>query len=76
MNTTATPPAAPAGRSIESWTREVGLSRAGYYNMPPRFRPQAVKVGKRNIIIEAPADWLRRMAETGGVPTKVQDAAV
>lgn len=52
-----------AGFAITPWCRAAGYSRATYYNLPDALRPQSVKVGKRRIIIEQPADYLQRIAQ-------------
>jgi hypothetical protein len=39
-----------------------------FYALPPDFQPRKVKIGKRVVVIEAPAAWLMRMARCGGVP--------
>jgi hypothetical protein len=38
------------------------FSRATFYNLPLALRPRSVKIGKRHIIIESPADYLARLA--------------
>jgi hypothetical protein len=57
------PHTAQAGYAVEQWATLAGISRAGAYKLPADLRPQSVKIGKRRIIIEQPADWLRRVAE-------------
>ena len=59
-----------AGWLIPEWAQQARVSRASYYNFPEQCRPASVKIGKRVVITEAPADWLRRMGELGGVPSK------
>lgn len=61
MNTSAS--AVQAGFSIAEWAAAVGISRAGYYVLPRAIKPVTVNVGKRRIVIEAPAAWLQRVAE-------------
>jgi hypothetical protein len=58
----------PVGWRVAEFARAIRISRAGFYLLPPEHRPRAVKIGKRHIIIESPADWLRRMADRGGIP--------
>lgn len=58
-------PAEPAGRSVETFAKEVGMSRPGIYALPPDLMPEYVKVGRRRIITERPRDWLRRVAQQG-----------
>jgi hypothetical protein len=60
-----------AGWLISEWVQQARIARATFYNLPEQYKPASVKVGKRVIIREAPADWLLRMAEAGGVPSKV-----
>lgn len=67
---------APAGRSIPEFAQQVGVGRATFYLLSPKDRPATVKIGKRTIVRESPADWLAQMAERGGVQTvKPQRAA-
>jgi hypothetical protein len=51
----------PAGFRPEPWARAAGISRSGYYTLPPDTRPRSVTVGRRRIITESPADWLARI---------------
>lgn len=53
-----------AGYSIPEWCRAVGISRASYYNLPPGQQPRTAHIGRRHIVIEAPADFLNRIAGT------------
>jgi hypothetical protein len=34
-----------------------------FYLLPAELRPRSVKVGRRHIVIEAPAEYLARLAE-------------
>ncbi len=52
-----------AGWSIPEWCRAVGISRASYYNLPPGQQPRTAHIGRRHIVIEAPADFLNRIAK-------------
>jgi hypothetical protein len=61
VNTSAS--ATQAGFSILEWAASVGISRAGFYVLPPEIKPAMVSVGKRRIVIEAPTAWLQRVAE-------------
>ncbi len=66
--------AAQAGFSIAEWAPAAGISRSGYYVLSAEIKPASVKIGKRTIITEAPARWLRRVAKMQrgvqrGVPT-------
>ncbi|MGC2517862.1 MAG: hypothetical protein WA373_01965 [Burkholderiales bacterium] len=58
----------PAGWRVKEWVKVVRISPAGFYLLPPEYRPRAVLIGKRRIILEAPAEWLTRMEKAGGVP--------
>lgn len=60
MDTTAAD--ARAGWSIAEHCAACGFSRATFYNLPPHLRPRGLKIGKRHIINEPPADYLRRLA--------------
>lgn len=57
---------ARAGWPLRAWCASANVSVATYYTLKDGIRPKSVKLGKRRIIIEAPADWLRRMAEAEG----------
>jgi hypothetical protein len=52
-----------AGWDISSWCGACGFSRAKYYTLPDDMRPRSLKIGKRHIVIEPPADFLARLAE-------------
>lgn len=56
-------PLTVAGFALEAWCKATGYSRATYYNLPIELQPQSVKIGRRRIISETPADYLRRIAE-------------
>ena len=64
MSQQATAAAERAGWSVPSYCSAVGYSRAMYYLLPPELQPKSVKLGKRRIIIEPPADYLARLAAT------------
>jgi len=74
MSDTQSKPA-PAGRSIDEWSREVGICRATAYLLEEECQPRSVKIGKRRLIIEAPSDWLARMVKLGGAKIKRKLAA-
>lgn len=61
---------AQAGRPIPEWASLAGISRSTFYALPAQYRPRTVKIGKRLVIIEGPAEWLDRMARAGGVPCR------
>jgi hypothetical protein len=51
-----------AGWRIREWCRAAGVSRSYYYDLPQSLAPAAITLGRRlHIIIESPADWLRRV---------------
>lgn len=64
MNQHAKKSAAPdrAGWDAASWCPVANISRALLYKLPPEQQPFSVKVAKRRIIRESPADWLARIA--------------
>jgi len=51
-----------AGWSIASYCEACNFSRATFYNLPEDRRPRSLKIGKRHIVIEAPAEFLARLA--------------
>lgn len=51
-----------AGWSIPDWCASVNLARATLYTLPANLQPASVKIGKRRIITEQPADYLKRLA--------------
>jgi hypothetical protein len=53
---------ARAGSSVNQFCDAVGYCRATLYNLPSELRPFSVKIGRRRIIIEQPADYLARLA--------------
>ena len=52
-----------AGWSIPSFCEVCNFSRATFYKLPESIRPRSLKLGKRHIIIEPPAEYLARLAE-------------
>ncbi len=60
---------ATAGHTIEAWCPRVPIARATYYQLPQDARPKSLKIGRRVLILESPADWLKRMEARGGVPS-------
>jgi len=56
-----------AGWPIPQWCEAVAFSRATFYNLPPERRPRSIKLGKRHIIIEPPAQYMARLAAAQGV---------
>jgi predicted DNA-binding transcriptional regulator AlpA len=51
-----------AGWSIPSYCEACNFSRATFYNLPDDRRPRSLKIGKRHIVIEPPAEFLARLA--------------
>ncbi len=51
-----------AGWSIPSYCEACNFSRATFYNLPDDKRPRSLKIGKRHIVIEPPAEFLARLA--------------
>ena len=64
MRAVATKTTEPAGWSIPAFCASCNFSRASFYNLPDELRPRSVKLGKRHIIIEAPSEYLARLAMT------------
>ncbi len=57
-------PVERAGWSVERYADATGVSRAAIYAMPPALQPEFVKVGRRRVIVEPPAAWLRRVGQS------------
>lgn len=65
MKSNPQPPAPQAGWHVAQFCRAVGISRTNFYTMTPKaLRPHSVALGRRRIVIESPADWLRRVKTT------------
>jgi len=60
----------PAGLSVEQWCAQAGFSRAKFYTLPADCKPSTVAIGRRVVVREKPAEWLERMAQRGGVPSR------
>ena len=58
------PPEARAAWNIPEWCRELRLGRSTFYTLS--IRPRYIKVGKRLIVIESPADYAARIAKLQG----------
>lgn len=54
-----------AGFAIKDWCAAVGIGRSTFYVLPERLRPRTAKLGKRNLVIEAPRAYLDRIADQG-----------
>lgn len=50
---------------VADWCKAVTLPRCTFYLLPDP--PATIKVGARRIVIESPADWLARVAKSGGL---------
>jgi hypothetical protein len=60
---------AKVGFDVAGWCEAVGISRACFYRLRGPGAPAIVKIGKRTIIMEAPAAFLQRLAQAqGAVP--------
>lgn len=69
-----------AGYSLSEWCPLAGITRASYYAMAAQSRPHGTHVGKKVVITEAPAAWLSRVRDGGGIkipkrPKKNSDSA-
>lgn len=53
--------AQPSGWHVGPFCRAAGTSKTAIYTMPEHLRPESVAIGRRRVIIEHPADWLRRL---------------
>ena len=54
-----------SGWNILDWCREAGFSKSTYYNLEGEGKaPRSVKIRRRRLIIEAPADYLNRIGGT------------
>lgn len=60
-----------AGWAIAPYCAACGFSRATFYNLPAELRPHSVTIGRRRIIIEAPAAYLVRLSAMQGQPSKL-----
>ena len=63
MQELATTATQRAGWDIQSYCAVCGFSRALFYRLPADRRPRSLKLGKRHIVIEPPAEYLSRLAE-------------
>ena len=50
------------GYAIDIWCTSVGISRATFYKLDGNLKPSQVKIGKRRLIVERPADYMARLA--------------
>jgi len=65
----------PGQWTIRSWCAALELSEPWYYTLPPEFRPQTVSIGRLKRITEPPREWIKRVAQLGGVPPRKQRVA-
>ncbi len=58
-----------SGWTIGEWCAEpeTGFSRQTYWRLPDDRKPIQARIGGIVRIVESPAAWLKRMAETGPV---------
>lgn len=52
------------GYAPSDWCRRTSISRAKLYALPFSLQPRSVKLGRRRIIIEDPAAYLARLAQS------------
>lgn len=50
-----------AGWRLSQYCEATGLSRSYIYALSKEQQPRSIKIGKRRVITEAPADWLQRI---------------
>jgi hypothetical protein len=58
-----------AGWPVRDWCDCAGISDALLYKLDEARRPVSVKIGRKRLIVEAPGEWLRRMAEASSPAT-------
>ena len=56
-------PAEKAGWRPSEWYPAIGISRSAYYSLPPEREPRYLKFGTAKVIVETPAEYLRRIAD-------------
>jgi hypothetical protein len=49
-----------AAWNIPEWSAALDLGRSTFYTL--KIRPRCIKVGKRTLVVESPADYARRIA--------------
>jgi hypothetical protein len=64
-----------AGFRYSHFWELVGLSRHVGYTLPAEFQPRSIHIGRSHIVIEAPADYLARLAQLGDIPVSNRVAA-
>ncbi len=50
------------GFTLTEWCALTSISRPKLYTLAANMRPKSIKIGRRTVIIEAPADYLARIA--------------
>jgi hypothetical protein len=58
-----------AGWSITSWCLALDISRSFFYLLSREMRPKSMKLGRRHIITEAPAEYVKRIGSQVATPT-------
>lgn len=64
-----------AALELGEWCRATNVSRATYYATPDEKKPATVRIGRKLLILETPADWLARMREAGGLVMPKREGA-
>lgn len=62
------PPDSRAGWRLRDWLAATSIGRSTFYVLPADIAPRQVRIGKKVVVLEAPASWLDRIARAGGVP--------
>ena len=57
-----------AGWRLRDWLAATSVGRSTFYVLPAEIAPRQVRLGKKVVVIEAPAAWLDRVAKAGGAP--------
>lgn len=58
------PPNGRAAWNVPEWSAALTIGRATYYTL--KVRPRSIRIGKRVVIIESPADYAIRIAAMQG----------
>jgi hypothetical protein len=56
------PAPAKVGWSIQEWCAALNLGRSTFYLLPAELRPKILRIGDRQIVIEAPSAYAERVA--------------
>jgi len=46
---------------LGNWLKSVDMARSTYYTL--KYKPRSKKIGRNNVITEAPEDWLARVPD-------------